>query len=385
VNGERIRGSRAGLLLLLIFLLLLCGCGQGPSEVARDYLDNLKLGRYQACYQMLSRRDRLAQTLEQFLTDMPLAPDVDRAWFEAIEGKTQYVLSKQARVHGLKAVISVTVTTVDLPLWERALESIYGPSAAPHAARKSLAQDAYPRLSYDDELVLVKESHHWRLFADLAAHERIARLHREALHLYHEHRFDESVQIYNTLLEALENPPASGAKGAIFHYSRELALVKAARANVDEASLYRSRLRLTKVARQMTASGEPGMFGLITNTGDRPVDEVRVTVSYYFGEGTRRSLVFAANHVAIANPLEFTGFQAPPAPLMPGETRSFGLRLNAPTLIEEDATPELRIASLIFSPWSAQTLTAVLSGIGVSPTRHDHLERSVSVPRSGLR
>jgi hypothetical protein len=349
------------MLLPPLLAVLLCACGQKPTEVARDYLANLKLGRYAECYKMLSRRDQLAQTLEQFAANPPLAPDVNRAWFDAVEGATDYVLDEKVRGHGLQVSVAVNVTTVDLPLWERAIVSAFGPVAAPRAARESLRQGNYPRVSYDDELVMVKEFHRWRIFADLAAYERIGRLHREALRRYHEHQFDQAELAYRALFDALREPRASGAPGKIFRYSRELDLILAAKKRAGDGRLYSPKLKLAKVVRQMTSTGDPGMFAEIINIGDKPVDDVRVTVSYYVIQDGKRSLVLATDYSAITNPLQFTGFLVPPAPLMPGERRTFGLRLNVAVGVQEEATPRLTVASVIFPPYSAQALKAALS------------------------
>lgn len=368
IGGLKRRG-RAGLLLLTLGAPL-WACGQSPSELARDYLANLKLGRYQACYRLLSRRDRLAQTVDEFVANMPLAPDVDRTWFALVEEKTQYALDQDVRVHGLNAVVRVKVTTIDLPLWERAVERVFGSVDGARVARELLARDVYPRLSYDDELVMVKELHRWKLFADLAGYERIARLHREALRLYHEHRFDDAAKTYGELLKTLESSAASGAKGVAFRYSRELALVEAARAQAPQAELYLRKLRLAKVRRAMTSDGGAGVFAQITNLGDKPVDEVRVALAYYPESGVARSPLFAATYTAFANPIEFTGFLAPPSPLLPGQTRSFGLQIDVPVPIQESAVPKLTVTSLIFPPWSTQTLREALPGL--EPWRRSH-------------
>jgi hypothetical protein len=51
----------------------------------------------------------------------------------------------------------------------------------------------------------------------------------------------------------------------------------------------------------------------------------------------------------VATPLEFTDFARPVLPFVPSETRNFGFRLTAPPDIQQKATPDLEVTSLVFT------------------------------------
>jgi len=100
---------------------------------------------------------------------------------------------------------------------------------------------------------------------------------------------------------------------------------------------------------KMSASRVPGIFGKMTNSGDKPIDEVQFTVTYTEGKGKTKKEVFSEVHVPIATPLEFNNFGRPVLPFVPGETRTFGFRLTAPTDIQQKATPDLTVTSIVFT------------------------------------
>ena len=71
------------------FLFGLClataGCARrAPHGVAERYLESLQAYDYASCYGFLSSEDRAARTLPQFLTEVPLAPDVTSTWFRQV-------------------------------------------------------------------------------------------------------------------------------------------------------------------------------------------------------------------------------------------------------------------------------------------------------------
>ena len=104
---------------------------------------------------------------------------------------------------------------------------------------------------------------------------------------------------------------------------------------------------------KMSASRVPGIFGKMTNSGDKAIDEVEFTVTYYEGKGKNKKAVFTEVHSPIATLLEFTNFGRPVRPFMPGETRDFGFRLTAAPEVQQKATPDLTVTSIVFTQSSA--------------------------------
>src|SRR5579871_2201930 len=148
--------------------MLASACGQSPHRLAARYLADLQQFNYPACYATLTDEDRAARPLKQFLVEIPLAPDVDPIWFRAILFSTRYEIG-EARVDGERAVVPVKVTMPDLTLWERTIDAKAGPQDSLNAAAdRSLQVGDYPKLRFEDALVMIKEQHQWRVRADFA-------------------------------------------------------------------------------------------------------------------------------------------------------------------------------------------------------------------------
>jgi hypothetical protein len=118
---------------------------------------------------------------------------------------------------------------------------------------------------------------------------------------------------------------------------------------IPDAQAYIPKIALTDVDMKMSASRVPGIFGKMTNSGDKAIDEVQFTVTYSEGKGKNKKNVYTEVHAPVATPLEFTNFARPVLPFVPGETRNFGFRLSAPTDVQQKATPDLTITSLVFT------------------------------------
>src|SRR5580700_9770428 len=148
----------------LIAAATLSGCsGGGPQKAAQNYTDNLKLFNYPACYQALSHQDQIDRTIDQFLTNIPLAPDVSRDWFKGVLGAQEFEIGDAKQEGDSKAVVTVKVTRPDLALWERTIDATVDQNAGPdQTAQKQLTEKTYQKVSYDDDIVLVKEGSDWK-------------------------------------------------------------------------------------------------------------------------------------------------------------------------------------------------------------------------------
>ena len=359
---------------LIAALLLIAGCakttppappGPDPKAVAQTYLAALKAGDYQTCYRMLAKRDLDHGSLDEFLGDIPMAPNVARRWFGQIESATEYHSGIPFN-RGTEVIVPVNVTTPNLVIWERMLGAPGDNRQAVQAkAEKQLGSGGYPRLSYADQMVLIKEANQWYLVADFAQRARIAELHEQALSAYHALDYDRALSLYREIQERLEKAPFSGSGGLSRGFAGEMKAIEAARASAAAAHLYQSRLVLKNIVNKPTQSGAPGLFGQITNSGDRALDQVELTVSYGADPGKP---VYSEKHLPIATPLEFTDFNFPIVPFGPGETRDFGITLKAPMQIQEQNKPSVTVTGIIFSEPAA--LPPKLAGVqlGAHPT-----------------
>ncbi len=207
---------RAVALTAVLCAVILAGCGNPSQKAADNYLGNLKLRAYPALYEMLSHQDQLDRTIEQFLTDIPLAPDVTKDWFKGVLQHTDYEASPPKMEGEDKAVVPVKVTAPDLALWERTIDAQNGNNgpADEADAQKSLEDGSFPKAIYDDGLVLVKEGNDWRVFVDYPARDKIRKMHKEAVELYHKHDYDKAISAYQDLLAACDKEEATGDQGS---------------------------------------------------------------------------------------------------------------------------------------------------------------------------
>lgn len=347
---SRIQAKGAMLAAAVVCALLVAGCqGHTPQRAAESYLSNLKLYNYPTCYQALSHQDQVDRTMDQFLGEIPMAPDVSKDWFKGVLRTYDYKVG-DSKTDGDKAVVTVNVTQPDMALWERTVDaSLSGDQTPDSIAQKNLTENTYPKVSYDDNMVMVNQGGEWRLFVDFPFKENIIKEHKDAVDLYHKHDYDKAAAAYQKILDELDKEQATGNAGLKFQYGRQLADIQNAQKQLPEAQAYIPKIVLSDVDMKMAASRVPGIFGKMTNSGDKAIDEVQFTVTYSEGKGKTKKEVFSEVHTPVATPLEFTNFGRPVLPFVPGETRSFGFRLTAPPEIQQKATPDLTVTSIVFT------------------------------------
>ncbi len=336
----------------MLGFFLAAGCakspppGVNPQAPAQAYLAALKAGDYQTCYRMMAENDLVHGSLGGFLGQIPMAPNVERRWFGQIEAATAYRVGT-AMERGGEAIVPVNVTTPNLVLWERMLGAGKATrQAVQEKFEKQLAGGDYPRLSYPDQIVMVSEGGEWRILAGFAQRARIDRLQQQALTAYHQFEYDKALGLYRQMLERLDKAPFTASGEVVCRLGQEMKRVEAAGAGAAAAQAYLPKLMLENIDAKPALSGGPGMFGRIVNSGDRALDQVELTVSYYSDAG---KLVYAERHTPIALPLQFTDFDLPIVPLRPGETRDIGITLTAPLEIQQQNKPQMTVSGVIFS------------------------------------
>ena len=355
------------LALALFNAALLAGCGQSPRSLATRYLADLQEFNYPACYATLTDEDRAARPLKQFITEIPIAPDVDPIWFRAILFSTRYEVG-QPQVNGERAVVPVKVTMPDLTLWERMIDAKAGPQDSLNtAADKSLDSDSYPKLTFEDALLMVKQQHQWRVVADFPRRDLIRDSNREAVGIYHKLDYPKAAAAYQALIAQLDQQEFSGSRGLKFFFKRRLKTIEDIQAELPTARAYISKLVLSDVAVKMSEARVPAIFGRINNAGARGIDEVRLTVSYYSGRGAQQKLLYQESHSVVVTPIEFSGFIRPVLPLVPGETRDFGFELIAPAQIQQQAEPSLTVGSMVFTQSKAPLPTLAIENLAPAP------------------
>ena len=331
--------------------LLVGGCDRNASRgAAIKYLENLRGSNYAGCYGILSDRDRKDRTLAEFLTEIPLAPDVGPSWFHAVLHSMQFDPGDSMR-DGAIAAIPVTVTAPDLPLWERTLDAAAGHdrSGGQNAAR-SLAADDFPKITYGDVIYVVKEHRHWHVVADFLDRDRIVDLHRAAVVNYHQYQYAEVISAYQKMIADLDRLKFTGSAGLAARYRGELAAVQKVQAEIPAATKYASKeVQLGDVVMHMSEERVPAIFGSITNTGDRALDGVQIAVTWYAGTGKNLKAAYTEKHPVVITPIEFTDFSLPVLPLIAGERRPFGFILTAPVQIQQDAAPYVTVSAITFT------------------------------------
>jgi len=330
------------------------GCsGGGPAKSARNYTDNLKLFNYPACYQSLSHQDQIDRTIDQFLEHPPLAQQVSRDWFKGLVRATDFDIGSTKQDGDTKAVVTVKVTRPDLPLWERTIDASVDPANTNNGpeqlAQKSLEEKTYPKVTYDDEIVTVKEGSDWKIFVDFPEKEAIEKKHKEGIEAYHKHDYDKAIAAYQAGIAECDKEEATGNAGIKFRLQQELDAIQSIKNQLPEGQAYVPKLALSDVDMKMSASGNPAIFGKIANNGDKAIDEVVCTVTYYEGKGKKKKSVYTEEHSIIVTPIEFLNFSRSVLPFVPTETRNFGFKLTAPLDIQKKTSPDLEVTGVVFS------------------------------------
>jgi len=206
------------------------------------------------------------------------------------------------------------------------------------------------------------------VLAGFAQRARIERLHQQALAAYHGFDYDKALSYYREILDRLGKAPFTASGELTGRFTMEMKTVAAARAGKSAAQAYLPKLILKNITTKPAQPGGMGMFGQITNSGARALDQVELTVSYY---GNNGKPTHDERHTPIATPLQFTDFNLPIVPFGPGETRDFGVTLKAPPEIQQDGQPRAAVTGIIFSEFD-QPLAAPpkLSGAAPEPLGH---------------
>ncbi len=326
------------------------GCAHpAPGEVAARYVRELKRYNFAACYAMLSRQDRSACSLKQFLADVPLGPAADRRWFRPVLAATRFGVGNPYPAGGGRTVVPLEVEAPYLAAWERDLCERYRGPELLQAAARSLEAGNYPRARFKDRIVLVRSRGRWLVWAGMEQRAETAALHRRTLKLYHRQRYGEAEQILRMLIDRLDRSPATGSGEVEFRLHRELARVQKVQSQLATSQAYLSKLALSDVRAELSSQHATGLFGRIANLGDRPVAEVQLTVAYYLDPTSGEAPVYVEQHTALAMPLAFDGFRQPPRPLFPGRSRSFGVTLKAPAEILAKAAIRVTVAAAVLA------------------------------------
>jgi hypothetical protein len=354
------RTSRAAISSILsaafmTIALLLSGCsGGGGKKLAQNYIDNLKFYNYPFCYQALSHQDQIDKNEDDFLKEVPLAPDVSTDWFKAVLHVSNYEVGESKSEGDTKQVVTVKVTRPDLPLWERTVDAkLTGDTSPDQAAQKTLEDNSFPKVTYDDNIVAVNEAGNWKVFVDFPAHDAIEKKHGEAIDAYHKHDYDKAIATYQSAIADLDKEEATGNAGLKFLYQRERNDIQNIKNQMSDAQAYIPKLTLSDVDMKMSASGVPAIFGKITNGGDKAIDEVVVTVTYSEGKGKKKKQVFTEEHSIVVTPLEFINFSRAVLPFVPTESRNFGFKLTAPPDVQRKASPDLEVTGVVFTQSTA--------------------------------
>jgi len=333
--------------------LVVCSWGcvkPSPYRIAERYIENLRQYKYAQCYALLSAKDREQRPLYQFLTEIPLAPEVSPIWFRPILRAMRFQLSDERRNSDGSAYVAVRVTAPDLPSWERSLDAnARDNDSISRLVERSLAAGTYPTITYEDRIVLIREYHHWRVLVGFEARDSVLKRHRLALNDFYAGRLDQAIAQFSLLIRKLQEMPGTGNLGIAARLRLQAATLQRLKAEESALAAYRTQLKLDQVAMRMAAERVPAIFGTITNGGNRPIDELRLAVTWYEGRGRSLRVVHREEHAIVVTPIQFTDFTRRVTPFLPGEKRQFGFILSAPPEVQQNATPRVSVASLAFT------------------------------------
>ena len=131
---------------------------------------------------------------------------------------------------------------------------------------------------------------------------------------------------------------------------------------------------------RMAEERVPAIFGGITNSGNKPIDELRLAVTWYQRRGKDFKVMHREEHSIVVTPIEFTDFSRQVIPFLPSEKRQFSFILNASSEVQQNATPYVTIASVAFTQIPAPLPKLDPPAISQAPHPADKTVRSAASP-----
>jgi hypothetical protein len=295
----------------------------------------------------------------------------------------RFELGREYRTHDGAIVVPVKITTPDLPLWERTLDALGASDGSPsELAQRSLASGSYPIVTYQDQIVLLKEHRDWRIKAAFAVRDQVLERRGQAMRDFYAGQLDRAISELHSLITELGQSQGTGSLGLVALFQTELSEVKKIKDQEGTAAGYGAKLKLDKVAMRMAEEHLPAIFGDVSNTGNRAIDELSVSIAWYQGRGKNLQVVQREEHSIVVTSIEFTDFTRQVIPFVPGETRQFGFILNAPPGIQQNATPYITIGSIGFTEIPAPLPRLEASSIPQTPHPGDEQLRPAPITGS---
>ncbi|MGV3526292.1 MAG: hypothetical protein ACO1RX_18885 [Candidatus Sericytochromatia bacterium] len=283
---------RIFLTLLLMPLLLLSACGPSAKGTLNQFLDATLKGQHAQVYALHASADQAVQSEQAFLAEKS---GMGAGLAQIVNSQTRYqILSLEETGEQAQAEVEM-----DLPDYSKVMGAMMGDifksafsaaasatqnkeAAKPEQSQQEIATKMQahlknakdlPRITRRETYQLVKEDGQWRVFANWAQDQRIARLREEAKALQDKEdisgskaRYDEILSLRPSDADAQEQAKSLGAK---------LERQAAHRA-------YFAKLPLSKVKVEPYDGyfADHQLVGTLKNTGDRTL--LRVTLAIYY-------------------------------------------------------------------------------------------------------
>ena len=273
-----------------------------PHGVAERYVENLQHS-ITRCYNLLSDQDRKDRTLPEFLTEIPLAPDVGPAWFGPC-----FTICISNRPRGPTATATLPSCSCD--------HGARSPALGAHARRRRRSRRyGAKRAQRSLDAATIPKSPTMRRYTEGTPsvaggcglcrsrpdRRSPSRGHRE----YHEYQYAKVIADYKSMI-ANSTSAVYRRRGLAARYRGELAAMQKCTAQQRATTAYMPRLKLAQVSHAHVGRARSRDFRSITNTGDpsRLCPDRRYLVE---GRGQRLRGP-SRRHPVVITPIEFTDF-----------------------------------------------------------------------------
>lgn len=280
---------RIFLTLLLIPLLLLSACGPSAKTTLSQFLDATLKGQHAQVYALHASADQAVQSEQAFLAEKS---GMGAGLAQIVNSQTRYqILSLEETGEQAQAQVEM-----NLPDYSKVMGAMMGEvfksalsaaaqnkdAAKPEQGQQEIANKMQahlknakdlPRITRTETYQLVKEDGKWKIFANWAQDQRIARLREEAKALQDKEDISGSKARYDEILSL--RPSDADAQEQAKSLGEKLERQAAHRA-------YFAKLPLSKVKVEPYDGyfADHQLVGTLKNTGDRTL--LRVTLAIYY-------------------------------------------------------------------------------------------------------